>query len=184
MAERPALSAELSEKEFLRWYWTLAELQPFARSLGLSSSGAKALVTERIAAHLGGRAAAIPVSKPQTTPQLSGPLTTNTVIPLGQKSTTVLRQFFLRELGNHFTFDGHMRQFLANSDGATLGDAIDHWHATRGTELPPQSKSLEFNAFTKEWHRVHPDGSAADCRAAWGRYRSLPSDERPSIGDA
>ncbi len=182
--ERPALSQELTAAEFGRWYWTLAELQAFARSVGIRATGLKPDLAARITAHLAGSEPPTVPPRPRPTPQLSGPLDRETVIPAGQKSTRHLREFFESELGTTFRFDGHMRAFLKSSDGATLGDAIAHWHETRGRPLPQQSSSLEFNAFTKEWHRVHPSSTAAECRAAWRRYRALPVDQRPAVEDA
>ncbi len=180
---RPELSVDLSEAELLRWYWTMAELQPFARSLGLPASGPKAALTARIAARLGGRPA--PAPKPSarprsaiTTPTLASP------IPAGQRSTQTLRRFFEQHIGAAFKFDGHMRAFLRDPPaGATLSDAIAHWHKTRATELPAQSESLEFNRFTQAWHASHPGGTAAQARAAWERHRALPVDRRPPIED-
>ena len=178
------LTEELAEAEFVRWYWTLAELQAFARSVGVRATGRKLEVSARIAAHLGGRSQPRATPRPKATPQLTGELCADTVIPHGQKSTRHLREFFEAEIGPSFRFDGHMRPFLADPNGATLGDAIDHWHATRGVPLPRQSSSLEFNAFTKEWHRHHPAGTTTACRAAWQRYRALPVDQRPAVRDA
>ena len=54
--QRPLLTPELTGAEFARWYWTLAELQPFARTLEVSASGRKADVTARIIAVLDGTA--------------------------------------------------------------------------------------------------------------------------------
>lgn len=182
--ERPPLDERLTEAEFDRWYWTLAELQTFARSVGVRASGRKREVAARITAHLTGRAQPRSTPQPRLTPQLTGDVARDTVIPTGQKSTRHLREFFEAEIGPSFRFDGHMRPFLANANGATLGDAIDHWHATRGLPLPTHSPSLEFNAFTKEWHRHHPTGTTTACRAAWQRYRALPVDQRPTVRDA
>ncbi len=184
MSGRPVLSDSLDEAEFRRWYYTMAELQPFARHVGLSAAGPKAELNDRISAFLGGRPIPTKTRKRTNTPQLDGELDRSTVIPNGQRSTAHLRAFFEAEIGTAFRFDGHMRKFLAESNGSTLGDAIDHWHETRGKELPTKPKSLEFNAFTKQWHRHHPNGSATECRAAWDRFRSLPVDERPSVADA
>lgn len=183
MPTRPSLSDALTEQEFRRWYWTMAELQPFARSMGLGATGPKLALTERIAAHLGNRT--LPKSPTRKTPsqQISGPLTRETQIPPGQRSTLSLRTFFEEEIGRAFRFNGHMRAFLRKG-GATLGDAVEHWYETVGTPLPQQSTSLEFNKFTHEWHLRHPDGTAADCRAAWARYRKLPTDQRPDLADA
>ncbi len=180
-ADRPPLSDALSEAEFTRWYWTMVELRSFARTSGIALSGPKAALIERIAAHLAGRPEPPRTGAAGLAPmQLTGELTRETRIPKGQRSTVQLRAFFDAEIGSSFRFNGHMRAFLKAGE-ATLGDAVEHWYATVGTELPPQSKSLEFNRFTKAWHLAHPDGSATECRQAWARYRAMPIDERPTV---
>ena len=136
---RPAATPNLTEDEFRRWYWTLAELRSLARTLGVSPSGRKAEVTERIAATLAGR------SVPPTAPASTGDRIEE---PLG---------------------------------GVTLAEAVEHWHRTLGAELPEQSESLEFNRFTKAWHRANPGGTAGESRQAWKRHRSLPRDQRPPV---
>lgn len=177
MTNRPALDNQLDEHEFLRWYWTMAELQPFARSLEIRAAGPKAELTERIAARLAGRPQpSSPTGRP-TRQRLTGLLTTTTEIPIGQRSTESLRSFFKSEIGPSFTFNGHMRSFLLAGE-ATLGDAIQHWHRTVGTPLPGQSESLEFNQFTRAWHLAHPNGTATECRSAWAAHRALPVDQR------
>ncbi|MEQ8273319.1 MAG: DUF6434 domain-containing protein [Deltaproteobacteria bacterium] len=180
---RPELSARLSEAELLRWYWTMAELQPFARSLGVSASGPKAALTARIAARLGGRPAPAPEPNARPRSAITSPTLASPILAR-QRSTQTLRRFFEEQIGAAFKFDGHMRAFLRDPPpGATLSDAVEHWHATRGTELPAQSESLEFNRFTKAWHAAHPGGTAAQARAAWERHRALPVDRRPPIED-
>lgn len=177
-SNRPDLSAELSGSELQRWYWTMAELQPFARAVGVRAAGPKAALVQRLAAHLDGRQYLEQSNPSKATPQLHGTFDETTVIPEGQRSSTELRAFFEDRIGPTFRFDGHMRAFLKSSGSATLGDAIAHWYNTRGLQLPEQSSSLEFNRFTKKWHEAHPAGSAAEAREAWARYRALPTDER------
>lgn len=182
--ERPPLSEQLSGAEFRRWYWTMAELQPFARSIGVRAAGPKPVLADRLAAHLDGVAYVEPVPVKRRKTEPLGVIDESTVIPDGQRSTREVRAFFVERVGPSFRFNGHMRTFLNEPNGATFGDAIAHWHETKGSELPPQSSSLEFNRFTKRWHLDHPDGSAADARAAWNRYRALPVDQRPAVRDA
>ncbi|MGH1492130.1 MAG: DUF6434 domain-containing protein [Acidimicrobiales bacterium] len=177
MTERPILDETLSEEEFVRWYWSMAELQPFARDLGVRAAGPKAELTDRIAAKLGSRLPRPVAKRVASGDQIAEPLTPTTRIPAGQRSSEALRSFFTAEIGPSFTFNGHMRSFLLEG-GATLGEAIDHWHQTVGTPLPKQSESLEFNRFMKTWHANNPDGSAAECRQAWAAHRALPVDER------
>lgn len=182
--ERPSLTEQLSGAEFRRWYWTMAELQPFARSIGVRAAGPKPVLADRLAAHLDG----LPFDEPaQTQRRQAAPLAAideATLIPDGQRSTRQVRDFFVERVGPSFRFNGHMRAFLNEPNGATFGDAVAHWHETKGSELPPQSSSLEFNRFTRQWHEEHPDGSATEARAAWNRYRALPVDQRPPVRDA
>lgn len=161
------------ESEFRRWYWTMTELQPFARDLGVRAAGPKALLTERIAARLSGRPQPEEPLRRSAGPPLAGPLTLATRVPVGQRSTEELRSFFVGRIGPSFRFNGHIRAFLLTGD-ATLGEAVDHWYTTAGRPLPAQSESLEFNRFTKEWHGANPGGSAEQCRAAWQEHRSEP----------
>jgi len=187
VAGRPELDEAMTEHEFRRWYYTMAEVQPFARRLGVSAAGPKADLVERLGARLAGRvhsssprrAAAPAATRRAASAQLEGPLTLETLIPVGQRSTQALREFFTEYVGPGFRFNGHMRAFLLAGE-ATLGDAITHWHQTVGTELPPQSASLEFNRFTKAWHAAQPTRPPAECRRAWAAHRALPSDERPA----
>ena len=176
---RPAATPNLTEDEFRRWYWTLAELRSLARTLGVSPSGRKAEVTERIAATLAGRS--VPPTAPASTgDRIEEPLGPETVIPPDQRATQVLRRYFEAEIGPSFRFNGHMRALLAEG-GVTLAEAVEHWHRTLGAELPEQSESLEFNRFTKAWHRANPGGTAGESRQAWKRHRSLPRDQRPPV---
>jgi hypothetical protein len=180
MTDRPALDESMQERDFRRWYWTMAELQPFARSLGVRAAGPKAELMERVAARLAGRPQPGTPARSPASPQISGPLTASTRIPKGQRSTEALRAFFEAEIGPSFTFNGHMRAFLL-AGGATLGDAIEHWHRTTGSPLPVQSESLEYNQFTRAWHAAHPNGTATECREAWAAHRALPIDQRHPI---
>jgi SAP domain-containing new25 len=52
--ERPPLSPSLDAVEFRRWYWLKQELVDFAKQEGLSASGDKPNLANRIALFLGG----------------------------------------------------------------------------------------------------------------------------------
>lgn len=140
-SRRPPLSAALSGAELLRWYWLKTELVGLARQLSVSGSGGKAELTARLAAVLDGQP--LP-SAPRASRQVAAPLTgvlgRDTAIPVGQRSTQVLRAWFVEQIGPGFRFDGTMRAFIAEG-GRTLGEAVDHWYATRHRgpqEIDPQ----------------------------------------------
>nr|WP_231707845.1 SAP domain-containing protein [Arthrobacter caoxuetaonis] len=180
--QRPPLSTDLSETEFLRWYWLKEELQGFARTNGLSTAGSKATVSSRVAACLAGRPRTeAPARPPRRPAPLVPPLTIHTVVPAGHPCSQVLREFFVNALGPGFRFDAPMRAFFAANDGtATLAAALDHWHATRSGDARPIGPQFELNRFSRDWHASHPGGTRDQMLTAWKTHRSLPVDLRPA----
>ncbi|GAA2792514.1 DUF6434 domain-containing protein [Streptomyces showdoensis] len=183
---RPALTADLTGAELLRWYWTLAELAGLARALGLSAGGGKAAVTERLAAALDGRPLPPPPAARRraggASRQLAAPVDGDTVIPEGQRCSQVLRAWFTAELGPSFHFDAAMRAYVAENAGRTLADAARHWRDTRAEAARPQEIGAQFelNRFLRDWHTTHPAGTRAEALTAWRAHRSRPRDrERP-----
>ncbi|WP_412076361.1 DUF6434 domain-containing protein [Streptomyces xanthophaeus] len=180
-ASRPALTPALTGTELTRWYWTLAELTALARQLGLSTSGGKAALTDRLAAVLDGRPEPRPVRTARRGGrQLAAPVHGDTVIPEGQRCSQVLREYFTREIGPAFHFDAFMRDYVAQGAGRTLAEAVSHWHATRqrAAEHQEVGAQFEFNRFLRDWHARHPDGARTEALAAWRDHRARPKDRR------
>ena len=165
-------------QDLRRWYWLKSELIALARHLGIHTGGGKNELTERIAAKLDGKTLTRPTPPKPAAQPLSGPLSPTTVIPNGQRLTQALRDFFAAELGPDFRFDGHMRQFMAQGAGKTLGEALEHWKATRHAPPSDIGTQFELNRFTRQWFKDHPGGSRQDMLAAWEAYRRLPTDAR------
>ena len=114
--------------------------------------------------------------------QLSGLLSAATVIPVGQRSSQVVRAWMAQQIGPGFHFDAAMREFFATSDGTkTMQDAIDHWHSTHGSDSKSIDGQFEYNRFTRAWHEAHPEGSREELLAAWRDYRSRPIDKRGRV---
>ncbi|MFH7595821.1 DUF6434 domain-containing protein [Streptomyces racemochromogenes] len=186
-AERPPLTPALTGTELARWYWTLAELSELARRLGVPRGGGKTALTERLRAVLDGEPP--PAAAPRRAAavrQLSAPVDGATVIPEGQRCSQVLREFFRREIGPGFHFDGYMRAYIAQNAGRTLADAVAHWHHTRTAAAEPQpiDAQFEFNRFLRAWHADHPSGTRHEALAAWRAHRSAPRHPAGSAGPA
>lgn len=177
---RPELAPGLSEAEFVRWYWLKDELVTFARRLGIRATGSKEALAARIAAALAGREFAEPAApRRAATAQLTGALSSATVIPVGQRSSQVVRAWMAEQIGPGFHFDAEMRAFFSQADGTkTMQDAVNHWHETRGGGPKVIDRQFEYNRFTRAWHEAHPDGSREDLLEAWRQYRRRPIDER------
>ena len=177
--QRPELTPTLAGAELRRWYFLRDELAAFARRLGVSAAGGKQELTERLAAVLDGRPLPSPTKRATSaTDQLEGDLTPDTVIPEGQRCSQHLRAYFQAAIGRQFHFDAEMRSFISGHPGATLADAVDHWHHSRTMSPGPIDPQFELNRFTRQWYLDHPQGSRDDLRVAWIAYRSAPADER------
>lgn len=178
---RPEPGPHLTGTELARWYWLKTELVDLARLLGVSTAGSKAELAGRLVVVLDGGEPSAVGPRPRTGPaasQLTEPLTDETIIPRGQRSSQVLRAYFEARIGPSFRFDGAMRSFVADGAGKTLGEAVDHWHRTRDAAPAAIGEQFELNRFTRTWHGEHPGGTRAELLAAWRRYRSLPIEER------
>ena len=179
--QRPVLSPSLTGAELQRWYWLKAELVAFARIMGVSTSGGKQDLAARLVAALDGLPLPSPSPGRRGTPtarQLKGPLTRQTVIPSGQRCSQELRAFFTAQIGPSFHFDEAMRRFVADGAGRTLGEAVDHWAATRDAPTGEIGAQFELNRFLRRWRAAHPGAGRADAVRAWREYRALPTDAR------
>ena len=179
LSARPALDDVRTEDDLRRWYWLRSELVELARRVGTTASGSKVELTERLAATLAGRPTE-PAPRRTTTTQLAGPLDGSTVIPAGQRCSQELRAWFTEAIGPGFRFDGPMRAFVS-AGGATLDQAVEHWHRTRDRERADIAPQFEYNRFTRDWRAAHPDGDRAVLLAAWWAHRSAPRHEQASV---
>lgn len=73
-----------------------------------------------------------------------------------------------------------MREFIAAGAGRTLGEAVEHWRATRTGPPRAIGPQFELNRFSRDWHRSHPEGTPKERQEAWAQHRSLPADNRPA----
>lgn len=179
---RPVPDSSLSGAELRRWYWLKSELISLARALGVRTGGAKAELTERLAAVLDGLPEPAGAPRRVHNAGISQDLTRESVIPHGQRCSQALRGFFVSELGPGFHFDAPMRNFIATGAGRTLGEAVQFWAGSR--DLPPAEIGAQFelNQFQRSWHAAHPGAGHRQVLEAWQVHRSLPIDARPAVG--
>jgi hypothetical protein len=168
---RPCPSANLSEAEFLRWYWLRSELSSLCRLLGIPSSGNKEEVTARIAARLGERPLPPRTSTTRTAPPTI--LTPETPVTPGWTLSAHLRQFFVHQCGKSFRFNQALRDFFRAGSG-TLSDALDTYHASLASLPREIPKVFEFNRFARAFRERHPLATHGDLTKAWHHARSQP----------
>ena len=173
---RPELVAALDATEFMRWYWTTAELRTFAGTLGVARRGPKVELSERIRATLAGEVVAHR-QQPRRV-RLSPPFSRDTPMSDGVVLSRALRDWFIGEVGPTFRANAALRRFLANGSGHTLGEALACYLGTDPLSAPPIGSQFEYNAFVRSWWARHPGGTVDDLRSAWAVWRATPVDER------
>ena len=173
---RPEPSASLELGDLERWYWTRAELSAIASELGIPTGGRKAELAARVRAALAGEP--LPKAESRRRARLEGELTRGTVIPDGVVLSRHLREWFEGELGPGFRADRHLRDFLRNGAGRTLGEAANHYRETRDAPPGEIESQFELNRFTRLWWEANPGGTREELLEAWRLYRESPVESR------
>ncbi|UFJ39869.1 SAP domain-containing protein [Brevibacillus humidisoli] len=165
--QRPPFAPDMSGEEFRAHYWYKDELAAICRQNGLSSSGTKAELEERIVHLLIGETVHNQRAKTtqQRRKQRSGPITLQTrLIPEGFRFNQEARAFFQEYYGvNKFSFTKEMAAALRdaekrNDQEMTVADLIAVYDSSRQKNHtkanPPtaEDKTYQWNGFVKEFH--------------------------------
>jgi hypothetical protein len=183
MRERkPALTATMTLSTFRRYYWTMAELAPFARRLGLAVHGQKPALQRRIDRRLRGQAAEPVKAVPRGQPERDSdrPLRRHTLV-VHYKSDAATRAFFASQIGPSFHFTYHLNQFRIARGGLTYGDLVDEWSAERDRRRDTRYRPVLaahglYNRFIRAFFS-DPGKTAASLRQAakeWNRIKHQP----------
>ncbi|PKN94055.1 MAG: cytoplasmic protein [Chloroflexi bacterium HGW-Chloroflexi-6] len=176
---RPLLNSRLSAEAFLRYYWLKEELSAFCRDCGLSTSGSKQTLTERIANYLetGDNVGSTPAVRKGPKSQMPATFTRTTVIGPGWRCSQGLRAFFEQEIGRSFHFDATLRDFIHHGQGKTLQEAILVWEAAQRspleTEIAPQ---FEYNRHIREYLKANPGAGLKAAIRAWNELKQHPKE--------
>jgi hypothetical protein len=178
MTERPELTRELRGETFLRFYYLKEELIAFCRANGLSVSGGKQELTERIAWFLN-TGAALPATRRRS---IGGrgddaPLFMDRKIGEGFTCTESYRSFFRERLGSGFTFNVAFQKWLKEHPDQTLGDAVEAYRRIREakkTEKTEIGRQFEYNTYIRDFFADNPDASLKKAIRCWNYKKNLP----------
>lgn len=190
---RPQLDKNLSAKSFQEYYWLKEELVSFCRELGISSSGGKRDIADRLLEYF--KTGEIGTKPKQRKQKITSrfdwnrePLTIDTILTDNYKNTENVRAFFQQKIGKPFKFNVLFMNWMKTNQGKTLGDAIVEWHRIvelkknkmHQTEIAPQ---FEYNKYTRDFHANNPHLSAKDARHCWKIKRSRPGSNQYEDSD-
>ncbi|MGD6815691.1 DUF6434 domain-containing protein [Metabacillus sp. 113a] len=176
---RPDLTKNTRVQDLEDFYWLKAELQCFCRENGLSASGPKAELTERIKRFLVNGEIIKPAKKARwSTNAKQQELSLETVILENHRCSQHVRAFFKTVIPS-FHFSTFIQSYFKENIGKTYRKAADAWleEETRKKdpgyrkEIPPQ---FEYNQFTRNFF-ADPDNagkSRSEAIEAWNSVKT------------
>jgi hypothetical protein len=186
---------EITAANFFTRYWLKKDLQLFARSNGLESTGSKAELADRIACFLKTGHGAPKRGRNTIKSRFDwsrSELHPGTVITDNYRNTRQVRNFFIGELGSEFSFNVAFLEWLKNNAGRTLGDAVHQWkkireEAASGNNKKEPGAQFEYNRYVRDYFADNPGGSLKEAIRCWNYKKKTsgkPAYARADIGKA
>ena len=177
MSRRPALALGLDPEVFLDHYWLRSELAQFCRKTGLSSTGSKVDLTNRIAAMLGRKEIPPSTHKPRNG-KMPDHLTLDSVIGSGWRCSAAMRAVLAEHFGQQVRFDARLRELIHEGEGRTVREIAAQWQEAE--KDPPQeiAAQFEYNRFVRAYRQANAGASHREVVAAWHEHRAVPRSQR------
>jgi len=178
---RPPLTKTISINDLTGYYWLKDELAAFCRENGISTSGSKQELFDRVRLYIE-TGEKPPVMKTVASRKVRGSMpkvfTRQSVIGPGWHCSQEIRYFFENEIGASFHFDGIMRGLIYNGAGMTLDEVIESWKASRENSSPVKeiAPQFEYNRHMRAYFAEHKGATLADAIDAWNKLKALNRD--------
>lgn len=184
---RPNLTKEISVESFKDYYWLKEELQNFCRENGISASGSKIEIADRIDVFLRTGKIKRPARKSNVSKKKSkDDLSLDTVIPEGHRCGQDVRAFFISVIPK-FHFSTYIQNYFKENIGKTYRDVVEAWYEeaerkndpTYKKEIAPQ---FEYNRFIRDFFADPKNqGESRDSAIkAWNEIKTLPGSNKYS----
>ncbi|MFJ8260354.1 DUF6434 domain-containing protein [Rummeliibacillus sp. NPDC094406] len=183
---RPTLTKEISVQSFKDFYWLKEELQTFCRKNGISASGSKIEITDRIETFLRTGEIKKPIRKSKVNkkaePQTD--LSLDTVIMENHRCSQDVRAFFKTVIPN-FHFSTYIQNYFKNNIGKTYRDAVNAWYTEEELKKDPTYKKkiapqFEYNQFIRDFfaNPKNQGKSRQEAIEAWNNIKKLPGSNK------
>ena len=185
MTERPVLDKNTDSKTFRDFYYLKEELVDFCRKNGLSVSGGKTELTDRIAYFLD-TGKALPASKVKKKAPAICDITEDTKIESDFVCSEKHRAFFKQHIGNSFSFNVAFQKWLKTNTGKTYKEAISAYYQIledkkkRKTKI---DKQFEYNTYIRDFFADNQGKSLEDAIKCWKYKKQLQGHNRYEKSD-
>jgi len=193
MEKRPTLNREISDIDFLQFYWLKEELVRFCRDEGLKTTGGKTEISLRIENYLKTGIKEVeqlnkrrkPKSKFDWNNEL---LSLETLITDNYKNTENVRFFFQNEIDGRFKFNVKFMNWMKSNSGKTLKDAIIEWKRIKfegkNTKTPKEIEpQFEYNTYLRDFLADNQNAKIGDGIKLWKLKKQLRGDNKYQKAD-
>lgn len=183
---RPNLTKEIPVESFIDFYWLKEELQTFCRENGLSTTGSKIEISDRIITFLQTGEIIKPLRKPGVNKQLDShaSLSLDTVIAQNHRCSQDVRAFF-KTIIPKFHFSTYIQNYFKNNVGKTYRDVVDAWFEEEERKKDPSYKKniapqFEYNQFFRDFFADphNQSKSREEAIEAWNEIKKLPGSNK------
>ncbi|MFD3449483.1 DUF6434 domain-containing protein [Microbacteriaceae bacterium 4G12] len=184
---RPNLTKNISVQDFKDFYWLKEELQLFCRDNGISASGSKIEIADRVETFLRtGEIKKTPRnSKVNSKPQTKSELSLDTVITENHRCSQDVRAFFKTVISPKFHFSTYIQNYFKNNVGKTYRDVVEAWSEEEKRKKDPSYKKniapqFEYNQFTRDFFSdpKNKGKSRTEAIEAWNEMKTLPGSNK------
>ena len=188
--ERPILDKKINTKDFNDFYWLKSELMNFCREIGISSSGGKIEIANRISDYLEtGKITKKASTKKPKLPKATQPITNETVIGIEYRTYKEKKVFLKSVIGNKFHFTINLLDYFKKNTGKrTYGDLIKEWYKEQELKKDPNfvkeiAPQFEYNTYIRDFMKDNPNKTRNDAIKYWKIKKSKPGNNKYSKRD-
>jgi len=183
---RPNLTKDINIQSFKDFYWLKEELQAFCREHGISASGSKVEIFDRIEIYLRTGDIKKPkrVSSSTKKAERSLNLSLDTIITEHHRCSQEVRAFFKSAIPK-FHFSTYIQNFFKDNAGKTYRDAVDAWYEEEKRKKEPTYKKkiapqFEYNQFIRDYYADPNNNGKSREQAieAWNTIKKLPGSNK------
>jgi len=187
---RPILDKNIKVLDFKDFYWLKVELVEFCREIGISSSGGKIEIANRISEYL--ETGKVPEKASKKQPKLPKPIqeiTRNTILGIEYRTYKEKKEFLKSVIGNHFHFTIHLLDYFKENAGKkTYEDLIKEWYKEQELRKDPNfvkeiTPQFEYNIYIRDFMKDNSNKTRNDAIKYWKIKKAKPGNNKYSKSD-
>ncbi|CAM3631283.1 DUF6434 domain-containing protein [Erysipelothrix urinaevulpis] len=176
MEGRPDLKIGLNAEEFRKYYYLKKELVSFCKDNGLSTSGGKLEITDRIYNYLDSGIKRNHQSHLKTKTFVPDNLDLTTKIEDNIKCSEFHRAFFKKHLGETFSFNVVFQKWLKENSGRTYAEACEAYKRIKEEKKVTKTKidrQFEYNTYIRDFFENNKGKTLQEAIQCWKYKKGL-----------